>query len=153
MLLREIVQAKGTVVHTIGPSASCQEAVAELVRHNIGSLLVREDAGGPILGIITERDILRAQADQREPLDKLRVAAIMSTKLIHADGDDDIVVAMHLMTTHRIRHLPVVRGEELLGILSIGDIVKTNHDQLIMENHYMRSYIQGERTDVVVGPA
>ena len=149
MLLREILHAKGSAkVHTIHPSASCDDAVAELVRHNIGSLLVRDSPSGPVLGIVTERDILRAQAAHREPLDRLCVGVVMSTDLITAAGNDHITVAMRLMTIHRVRHLPVIHGDELIGILSIGDIVKTHHDQLEQENHYMRSYIQGEGGEV-----
>ena len=148
MLIRDIVQNKGADVHAIGPSASCDDVVTELVRHNIGSLLVRDGPDGPILGIVTERDILRAQAAHRAALEHLRVTAVMSTELITADAEDDMLVAMRLMTTHRIRHLPVIHGDALFGIVSIGDIVKTHHDQLEMENHYMRSYIQGEGAEV-----
>jgi CBS domain-containing protein len=143
MLLREILGQKSKEVHTISANASVDEAATELVRFNIGSLLIRETPGGPILGIITERDILRAQAAHLAPLEQLRVAACMSHELITAQPDDDITVAMRLMTTHRVRHLPVVHGEELFGIVSIGDIVKAHHDELEMENHHMRSYIQG----------
>lgn len=143
MLLREILEQKGKEVHTISPNASADDVVMELVRFNIGSLLIQETLGGPILGIITERDILRAQAARRAPLEQLRVAACMSRELITAQPDDDITVAMRLMTTHRVRHLPVIHGEELYGIVSIGDIVKAHHHELEMENHHMRSYIQG----------
>jgi CBS domain-containing protein len=148
MLLREIVCVKGTQVRSIGPTASCHDAVTELVRHNIGSLLVREVGDSPVLGIITERDILRAQATHRESLEKLRVDVVMTRALITADVEDDIRVAMRLMTTHRIRHLPVIHEQTLFGIVSIGDIVKAHHDQLEVENHYMRSYIQGEGAEV-----
>jgi CBS domain-containing protein len=113
------------------------------VRFNIGSLLVRESQSGPILGIITERDILKAQAAHRAPLEQLRVVTFMTRELITAQPDDDTTVAMRLMTTHRVRHLPVVNGETLFGLVSIGDIVKVHHDELEMENHHMRSYIQG----------
>lgn len=143
MLLRGILEQKGKEVHTISANASADDAVTELVRFNIGSLLIRETPGGPILGIITERDILRAQAAHGAPLEQLRVAACMSRELITAQPDDDIMVAMRLMTTHRVRHLPVVHGEELYGVVSIGDIVKAHHDELEMENYHMRSYIQG----------
>ena len=148
MLLKELVYNKSIGVHTIGPSASCADAVAELVRHNIGSLLVRDGPGGRILGIITERDILRTLATHREPLGQLPVAQVMTAKLITAGADDDIVLAMRLMTTYRIRHLPVIQDDELFGIISIGDIVKAHHDKLEMENRYMRSYIRGEGAEV-----
>jgi CBS domain-containing protein len=150
MLLKEIVHGKGMQVHAIGPEATLDDVVGELVRYNIGSLLVRggETADGAILGIITERDILRAQAAHRAPLERLRVANVMSTELITAMPDDDILAAMLLMTTHRVRHLPVMSAGELFGIVSIGDIVKAHHDQLELENHHRRSYIHGERTEM-----
>src|SRR4029078_4584537 len=89
LLLREILGAKASPeVHTIHPSATCDDAVAELVRYNIGSLLVRDSPVGPVLGIVTEREILRAQAAHREPLDRLCVGVVMSTRLITANAED-----------------------------------------------------------------
>jgi CBS domain-containing protein len=144
MLLKEILQIKGTEVHAIGPSATCEDAVAELVRFNIGSLLVRDIPTELILGIITERDILRINAGQVS-LDQIPVADAMSTELVTANADDNIIDAMRLMTEHHVRHLPVRQHGELMGIVSIGDIVKAHHDELEVENHHMRSYIQGEQ--------
>lgn len=143
MLLKDVLEKKSKEVRTISSTATASDVVVELVRFNIGSLLVRDSPGGPILGIITERDILRALAAQREPLDRLQVARCMTRDLITAQPEDDLSVAMGLMTTHRIRHLPVVHCEEFYGIVSIGDIVKANHDELERENHWMQSYIQG----------
>jgi CBS domain-containing protein len=152
MRLQEILMAKGTEVHTIGPAASLDDVVQELVRYNIGSLIVCEPASKGtdvrILGIITERDILRAQAAHRAPLEKLTVASVMSTRLVTAAPEDHILEAMRLMTHYRIRHLPIVVGEQLFGVISIGDIVKAHHDELEMENHYMKSYIQGESGEI-----
>jgi signal-transduction protein with cAMP-binding, CBS, and nucleotidyltransferase domain len=143
MRLREILDQKSYEVRTIASHASCDDVLNELVSWNIGSLLVRDAAGGPVLGIITERDLLKAQAANRVPLAQLPVVKFMTTKLISARPDDDITVAMGLMTTHRIRHLPVISDGQLHGLVSIGDIVKAQHDELVMENHHMRSYIQG----------
>ena len=143
MRLREILDQKSHEVRTISSQASCDDVVTELVRFNIGSLIVRDAPGGPVLGIITERDILRAQAANRVPLTQLPVAKFMSSTLVTARPDDDVTVAMGLMTTHRIRHLPVIQDDSLYGLVSIGDIVKAQHDELMMENHHMRSYIQG----------
>ena len=142
MRLRDILDQKSHEVRTISPQASCDQVVAELVRFNIGSLIVRDALAGPILGIITERDILRAVEANRSPLAQLPVAAVMTTALVFAAPDDDITVAMRLMTTHRVRHLPVVENDQLHGLVSIGDVVKAQHDELMMENHHMRSYIQ-----------
>ncbi|MCI0333528.1 MAG: CBS domain-containing protein [Planctomycetes bacterium] len=148
MILRDVLEKKSHEVHTISSHATVDEVVTELVRFNIGSLLVRDAPGGPILGIITERDILRAQAAHRAPLEQLLVASCMSRELITAQPEDDITVAMGLMTTHRVRHLPVVRDNELYGIVSIGDIVKAHHDELELNCYHMRSYIQGGASSV-----
>lgn len=143
MRLRDILDQKSHVVRTISSQATCDDVVTDLVRFNIGSLIVRDSAEGPVLGIITERDVLKAQAANRVPLTQLPIAKFMTKNLVTARPDDDITVAMGLMTAHRVRHLPVLEGGQLYGMLSIGDVVKAQHDELEMENHHMRSYIQG----------
>jgi len=150
MLLKDVLETKSKDVHTISSNAAVDEVVTKLVRFNIGSLLVRDATRGPILGIITERDILRALAAHRSPLEQLRVATCMTCDLIIAQPDDDITVAMRLMTTHRVRHLPVVHRDQLHGIVSIGDIVKAHHDELERENHLMLDYIQGGASSAVM---
>ena len=139
--VRDILKVKGSRVHTIGPHATVLEAAALMNEHKIGSLVVMSDE--QVIGIITERDILKAHAANRVPLGELPLARFMTGKLVTANPDDDITVAMGLMTEHRIRHLPVVEAGQLFGLVSIGDVVKAQHDELIMENHHMRSYIQG----------
>lgn len=149
MRLRDILDQKSHEVRTIASRATCDDVVTDLVLHNIGSLIVRDAPDGPVLGIITERDVLKAQAANRVPLTQLPIERFMTRKLITAGPDDDITVAMRLMTTHRVRHLPVLEGGRLYGMLSIGDVVKAQHDELVMENHHMRSYIQGGTGSVV----
>jgi CBS domain-containing protein len=150
MLLSDVLDKKSKEVHTISSNASVDDVVTELVRFNIGSLLVQDSPGGPILGIITERDILRTVAAHRAPLEQLRVDSCMSRDLITAQAHDDIMVAMRLMTSHRVRHLPVIEGESLYGIVSIGDIVKAHHDELESENYLMLNYIQGGGGSVII---
>jgi CBS domain-containing protein len=139
--LRDILQTKGKDVHMIWPTATLQDVVDLLVRHNCGSLLVVE--GGQLLGIITERDILRAAATVDRPLAESQVQDHMSVDLVVGRPDDAIGEAMGLMTHHRVRHLPVLEDGQLVGIVSIGDVVKAQHRQLSMENHYLKNYIQG----------
>jgi CBS domain-containing protein len=150
MQLQDILNRKGTTVHTIDPNATADDAVADLVRYNIGSLMVcRESLEGLIvLGIITERDILRAQAAHRAPLEQLRVGQVMSSNLVTAAPTDRVEEAMRLMTEHRVRHLPIIDNGQLVGMISIGDVVKAQYDELVAENHHMRSYILGEGADV-----
>jgi CBS domain-containing protein len=150
MRLRDILEQKSHEVRTITSRATLEDVVAELVRFNIGSLIVRDVPGGQVLGIITERDILRALGGNSSPMSQLPVAQSMTRVLISARPDDDIMEAMRLMTTHRVRHLPVIEGGELHGLLSIGDVVKAQHDELVAENHHMRSYIQGGSSSSVV---
>jgi len=145
MTLREILRVKGTQVHTIHPDASLADVVNKLVRHNIGSLVVCEDNNPrQMVGIITERDILRASANRRIPLAAVSVRDNMTTKIITGALNDSVEDVMGMMSDNRMRHLPIVEEGELIGIISMGDVVKAHHDQLSVENHYMRSYIHGD---------
>ena len=144
MKLADILAHKGYKVHSIRPSASLDEAVQVLVRHNIGSLMVCEDGDcRRMLGIITERDILRACAAHRGSLDTVEVADVMTTNVVIGSPCDSVEDIMGVMTDNRIRHLPVLENDELVGIVSIGDIVKAQYDALTMENHYLKSYLHG----------
>jgi CBS domain-containing protein len=95
-----------------------------------------------MVGIITERDILRASASTRGPLDFLRVEERMTRCPIVASPTDEVEDVMCVMTERRIRHVPVVESGRLIGIISIGDTVKAQHDELCRENYYLKSYIQ-----------
>jgi len=152
MFVSSVLRTKGTKIHTIAPEATADDVIQELVKYNVGSLVVMEtrDGESSMIGIITERDVLRAQAAHRAPLERLLVRQVMSTHVIRTSLENTLQDAMRLMTTHRIRHLPVMDEGRLIGIISIGDIVKAHHDELEMENHHMKSYIQGEGADVGV---
>jgi len=144
MILQDILTAKGTHVFTIHPDATLDEVARELVRHNVGALVVcmRECPGGERLaGIVTERDILRVWASGQGDLAAVKVHAVMTAKLITASPESPVEEVMGLMTHHRIRHLPVLTEGRLVGIVSIGDVVKAQHDRLAMENRFMRNYI------------
>jgi CBS domain-containing protein len=148
MFVQDILAAKGTDVLTIGPDATLEDVVQKLVQYNCGSLLVCQqgDAGDEpqVVGIITERDILRACAARRAPLDQLRVLAVMTdrSRLVTGSPRDDLEHTMGQMTEHRVRHLPILDEGRLCGLISIGDVVKAQHQQMAMENHYMKAYIQ-----------
>jgi CBS domain-containing protein len=148
MKLQEILSAKGGAVQTITPEATLQEVVQTLVEHRIGSLVVcRPNAAGkeePV-GIITERDILHACVAGSKPLAEVRAVEAMSTSLVTGSPEDDVEQVMGLMTTRRIRHLPVLVEGRLAGIISIGDVVKAQHDRLAMENRFMKDYIGNQR--------
>lgn len=140
MQLRDILQTKGSHVHSIGPQATLAEVVGRLVKHNCGSLVVMDHKR--MVGIITERDILRACAAQRAPLEHLLVFEHMTQHVVTATSSDEVSHTMGLMTEHRVRHLPVCDDDRLVGIISIGDLVKADYDETVRENHYLKSYIQ-----------
>ena len=156
MVLQDVLRLKGTEVHTIGPSATLDAVVEELVHYNVGSLVVCEQnsKGGDVrmIGIITERDILRTYAVYGGSINEVPVAKVMSTDVITAQPDHRLDDAMRLMTENRIRHLPVVSDTGLQGMISIGDVVKSHHDTLEVENYYMRSYIRGEGAELATPP-
>jgi CBS domain-containing protein len=146
MVLADLLRVKGSDVHRIEPEATLDDVVQALVRHNIGSLVVCPrgescDEQG-LLGIITERDILRASASRKGTLDQLLVHDFMTTDVITGTPQDEIEEIMGVMTEHRIRHLPVLEEGRLRGIISIGDVVKAQHQQMALENHYLKTYIQ-----------
>ncbi|HUT12724.1 MAG TPA: CBS domain-containing protein [Thermoguttaceae bacterium] len=145
MILQDILSAKGTEVYTIAPDATLAEAAHTLVEHKVGALLVsRPDETGKqqLLGIFTERDLLYFCAARECTLSSVQVAEIMTTDLITGSPGDSVEQVMGLMTTKRIRHLPVLVEGRLSGIVSIGDIVKAQHDRLALENRFMKDYIQ-----------
>jgi CBS domain-containing protein len=140
MKIQDILTVKGSQVHTIAPDAALADVVQKLVAHNCGSLVVIEHER--MVGIITERDILRACAGGCGELNELRVSDHMSSNLITGLPDDDVGEIMGLLTQHRIRHLPIQREGRLMGLISIGDVVKAQYDQLCTENHFLKEYIQ-----------
>jgi CBS domain-containing protein len=143
--LMDILRVKGTNVHCIEPRATLAEVVRKLVDFKIGSLVVRDGFGahqGGVVGIITERDILRACADGCVSLADRRVEEFMTREVLTGSPLDSIDETMGLMTEHRVRHLPVMDGDELKGMISIGDVVKAHHHMAVVENHYLKSYIQ-----------
>jgi len=141
MLLHEILQAKGNAVYTTTPDAMLSQVVASLVDHNCGSLVVCE--GEQMVGIITERDILRALS-RGNHMETRPVQEVMTTEVITGRPDLPVEDTMGLMTENRIRHLPVLEEGRLAGMISIGDVVKAQHDALTTENHYLKSYISGD---------
>lgn len=146
MTLYEILKAKGSEVFTILPDATLEEVVGELVRRNVGCLVVCDrglEEGERLAGVISERDILRFCASGKGPLNAYTVASAMTTQVITGSPQDSVEAIMGLMTTHRVRHLPVLVAGKLVGIISIGDVVKFQHDHLALENQFMKNYLTG----------
>lgn len=142
MLVRDILRKKGSHVVTIEPHRTVHEAIQSLVANNIGSLLV-VGAGHQLVGIFTERDILREVAERAGQLKETAVGDVMTRNVIIGVPEDTVDYVMGIMTQNRIRHLPVLEGEDLVGIVSIGDVVNTHLHQAQFENRMLRDYIQG----------
>jgi CBS domain-containing protein len=142
MTLRDILSTKGSRVYTIGPDQTVLEAVALLVEHRIGALLV-QDGAGAVAGIISERDVLRECQHHGAELGRIPVRDVMTPDLIVCAPGDEVEHAMGLVTKHRVRHLPVMDGGEVAGMISIGDLVKACLDEAQYENRFLKDYITG----------
>ena len=140
MTLRDILKVKGSHVHAIAPHDTVLDAVARLMEHRIGALLVL-DAGGVVAGIITERDVLRECQHRSATLGGIQVGEVMTRDLVLCRLDDGVEHAMELVTKNRVRHLPVMDGGRVAGMISIGDLVKATLDAARDENQHLKEYI------------
>ncbi|MFQ5347388.1 MAG: CBS domain-containing protein [Rhodothalassiaceae bacterium] len=142
MTVAHILREKGGEVATIEPDASVGEAVRRLAERGIGALLVC-DRGGRICGVLSERDIVRALADESAPVSERPVSDLMTADVVTVRPEDDIASVMALMTERRIRHLPVLdaRGR-LVGLISIGDVVKRRIADAEHEAEALKDYIR-----------
>jgi len=136
--LAEILEEKGSEVLEIDADESVLEAVGQMVENNVGSLLVTE--GGEVTGIVTERDYLR-RVTLEGRTEEAPVREIMSSPLVVASIDTTIDECMALMTDRRIRHVPVVEGGEVVGMVSIGDLVKFKSKLQTFEIQFLNDYI------------
>lgn len=141
MQVKDILRAKETTVVTIQPDATVHAAMQTMVTHHIGSLIVIDDQG-KVIGIITERDILRECTARSEQVKATLVQQVMTKDLIIGVPDDEVGYVMGVMTQNRIRHLPILDGGTLKGLISIGDVVKAQLEATEFENRYLREYIQ-----------
>jgi CBS domain-containing protein len=136
MTLRDILQVKGNQVYTVRPDQTVQDAVGILMQHRVGALLVVDEQGSGV-GLISERDILRECLHRSDQLGRIPVREAMTRDVIIGLPDDAIGHAMSLMTNNRVRHLPVMDGGALAGLVSIGDVVKAMLDETAHENRYL----------------
>jgi CBS domain-containing protein len=140
MTIAAVLQGKGSGVETISADASLLDAVQRLGEKRIGALPVVED--GRIVGIISERDVIYRLRDQGRGALDFPVGQVMSAPAITVDSQTDVLRALALITERRIRHLPVVDGGRIRGIVSIGDLVKYRMERIEAEAEAMRVYIQ-----------
>jgi CBS domain-containing protein len=136
MTIESILRRKGTDVTTIAPEASIKRAADWLSAKSIGALVVmRENA---FLGVISEREIVRAFSRYGETAGSIPVKEIMQHGVPTVSPDESVNRVMNLMTHHRVRHMPVLRGGQLAGIVSIGDVVKHRLEDLELETNVLR---------------
>jgi CBS domain-containing protein len=140
MLVADLLEAKGFAVATITGDATVGDVVADLARHRVGALVVSPD-GRQIEGIVSERDVVQRLSELHIGLLEETVASIMSTSVRVCTTTDDVESIMNLMTEHRIRHVPVVEGGLLCGIISIGDVVKSRIGELEKDRNELMEYI------------
>ena len=145
MRIKEVLASKPTHdVVTVGPDATVRELLGLLAEHNIGALVVSGD-GASVDGIVSERDVVRRLVADESLLDA-PVASIMSSP-VHTCGTDATVnELMQVMTERRFRHVPVVTDGRLLGIMSIGDVVKHRMSELQFERDQLDSYVHSSQT-------
>ena len=142
MNIAGLLASKGINVITVGPEDTIREALRRLAEHNIGALVVVDGHGG-LAGIVSERDIVRALA-RSEAILVAPISAIMTRNVVIATPQDDLVVVGNTMTERRIRHLPVVDAGRLVGIVSIGDVVKAQRNQYQGEVDTLQFQLLGE---------
>ena len=141
--IREVLEAKGSQVISVRPDQTIYEAIQTLVNHNIGAVLVMDEKN-ELVGIFTERDILKQCVHRSDQLKTTKVKDVMTTDLIIGLPDDDVDYLMGIMTMNKIRHVPIMHGGEVKGIVSIGDLVKFQLHDAHYENRYLKDYIMGK---------
>ena len=140
MIVAMILGQKGRNVVTIGATATIGEAVSELAKHKIGAIVVVEDSYC-IVGIVSERDVVRAVAERGVSVLSEPVGTIMTSEVMTCEDSETINEVMARMSRGRFRHLPVETDGRLAGIISIGDVVKARIEEVEREAEEMRAYI------------
>ena len=140
MTVKAILARKGSAVVTIAPSASLAEAAKLLSTHRIGAVIVT-DPDTRVIGVLSERDIVLALSDRGAPALDLRVEQTMTRRVVTAGEADTVGEIMERMTAGKFRHIPVVENDRLVGVVSIGDVVKHRLEEVERETNAMRDYI------------
>ena len=139
MRIADVLRGKGHSVATIGPEATVTTLLARLAEGNYGALPVVDE--GRLVGMVSERDVVRKLHEQGASLLDSPVSGIMTTVVATCTPEDSVSDLAQVMTNRRVRHLPVVVDDELRGIVSIGDLVKARIDALERERQQLESYI------------
>lgn len=142
MFVESILKNKGSAVVTTHPDTAVTEVATVLVGKKIGLVLVL-DEDHTIVGIVSERDIVHAIAQNAGSVQDLSVKDIMTKNVLTCTPDDDLADIMGVMTHKRVRHLPVLNDGKLVGLISIGDVMKHRLEEIEHEEESMRQYISG----------
>ena len=140
MSVHGILIRKGATVFTIEPMVSLVNAAKSLTNHGIGALVATDEEGHTV-GIISERDIVRALSEKESAAFETPVAEIMTREVVFCSRHDKLVDLIQRMTDGKFRHLPVIEDGRLIGIVSIGDVVKSRLEELEQESDTLREYI------------
>ena len=140
MIVDTILQLKGTAVYTLRDSDTLNDAVAMLNSHNIGAIVI-VGMGESVIGILSERDIVRQLGSNPSAALAKSIGSVMTRAVVTCDRTTAISDVMERMTHRRIRHMPVVDGDRLTGIISIGDVVKLKIEEVEHEAEVLREYI------------
>jgi CBS domain-containing protein len=145
MIISDILRWKASAttadVFTIAPTDSVTALLAALAEHNVGALVVTD--GGQVFGVVSERDVVRRLAEHGRDALEQRVEQLMTTEVVACTSQDQIDRIAELMTTRRVRHMPVMDGGRLTGIVSIGDVVSHRMRQLEQDRGQLEHYISG----------
>jgi CBS domain-containing protein len=140
MILADLLRQRSNEVFKIKAADCIADAASELTNRKIGALLVEDDSG-KIVGILSERDIVGGMGPHGADLHDVAVSELMTTNIVKCAPKDTVLEAMAMMTDRRIRHLPVFDGEDLVGLISVGDLVKCRISEVQAEAEAMRQYI------------
>jgi CBS domain-containing protein len=140
MTVKAILSRKGSDVATIAPTAKLSDAVKLLAERRIGAIVIT-GPGDRVAGILSERDIVRVLAARGPAALDEQVGAVMTRNVVTCAGSETVTVIMERMTAHRFRHLPVIEQNRLIGIISIGDVVKCRVEEIEGESNALRDYI------------
>lgn len=142
MRVQDVLRDKGKTTITATAETPIVEAMGTLIKNRISCLPV-VDEKDQLVGIVSDKDIFKAVHEDLENFKKYNVGQVMTTDLIVGLEDDDISYIAGLMTKNRIRHVPIVEQQSLKGLVSIGDVVKTQMTNIEIENRYLKLYING----------
>lgn len=144
MRVADVLKGKGAEIKSISPTATIRELSERLRVADVGAMIV-STGNGDIAGIVTERDIVRAFATHGSALESMPVSEIMTRRVVTCSPSDGISQIARTMTERRFRHLPVRDGERLVGIVSIGDVLKRRIDEVQLEANVLRDYAIAHR--------